>query len=169
MARAKSPARGTTTDEASTKVEDAVQAEMEDVSRVEDAALVAIETPVELAGADSGQDAALVVAAVEVPATDSGGSHEEPTASPVAAAPDAKAASVHTIVAEVSDYTTRSLENRSAFMRRLVGARSFESAIQIQSEYAKTCYIDFVACLLNIGKLYSKVAVVAFQGRSHVA
>ena len=45
---------------------------------------------------------------------------------------------VQAIAAEASDYSRRSLENSSSFVAKLLGAKSFDSVIQIHSEYAKT-------------------------------
>lgn len=77
--------------------------------------------------------------------------------------------SFETIAAEATDYSKKSLENVSAFVEKLLGAKSFESAIHIQSAYAKTSYADFVAYLTKIGELYTKLAKEAFKRRSHLA
>jgi hypothetical protein len=45
---------------------------------------------------------------------------------------------VQAIAAEASDYSRRSLEHGSSFVEKLFGAASFESALLIQSEYART-------------------------------
>ena len=54
------------------------------------------------------------------------------------------------IAAEASDYSRRSLENRSSFVAKLSGATTFESAIQIQRENAKTSYAGFIAYLMKM-------------------
>jgi len=76
--------------------------------------------------------------------------------------------SFQAIAADSTNYSKRSLENGSAFVSKLLGARSFDSIIQIQSEYAKTSYAEFIAYLTKIGELYPKLAKAAFK-RSHVA
>ena len=48
------------------------------------------------------------------------------------------------IVAEGTDYTKKSVETRLALGEKLVGAKSLDTVIQIQSEYAKTAYADFL-------------------------
>jgi hypothetical protein len=45
----------------------------------------------------------------------------------------------------------------------LLGAKSYETAIQIQSEYWKTSYAGFVAQATKIGELYSSLAKEAFK------
>jgi hypothetical protein len=62
------------------------------------------------------------------------------------------------IAAETTDYSKKSLEGGSAFLEKLLGAKSFESAVQLQSEYAKASYADFVAQATKIGELSSNLA-----------
>src|SRR5436309_1626146 len=62
------------------------------------------------------------------------------------------------IVAEVTDYSKQYLDNRAAFVQKLLEAKSFDSAIQIQSEYAKTSFEGFVAQATKMGELYSNLA-----------
>jgi hypothetical protein len=67
------------------------------------------------------------------------------------------------IVAEGTDYTKKSVETRLAFVEKLLGAKSFETVIQIQTEYAKTAYGAFVAQAFKMGELYSNLAKAAFK------
>jgi hypothetical protein len=62
------------------------------------------------------------------------------------------------IVAEVTDYWKQYLDNRAAFVEKLLGAKSFDSAVQIQSEYAKTSFEGFVVQATKMGELYSNLA-----------
>jgi Phasin protein len=71
--------------------------------------------------------------------------------------------------AETIEYSKKSLENGSAFVEKLRGAKSFQSAIYVRSEYAKTSYAELVAYLTKIGELNTKLAKEAFKRRSHVA
>ena len=73
------------------------------------------------------------------------------------------------ITAETIEYSKKSLENGSAFVEKLLGAKSFQSAIYVRSEYAKTSYAALVAYLTKIGELNTKLATEAFKRRSHVA
>jgi Phasin protein len=78
------------------------------------------------------------------------------------------APSFEAIAATTIDYSKTSLENGFIFVEKLVGARSFRSAIYIRSEYARTSYADFVAYLRRIGELNTKLATKAFERRSHL-
>jgi hypothetical protein len=73
------------------------------------------------------------------------------------------------ITAETIEYSKKSLENGSAFVEKLLGAKSFQSAIHVRSEYAKRSYAALVAYLTKIGELNTKLAKEAFKRRSHVA
>jgi hypothetical protein len=55
------------------------------------------------------------------------------------------------------------MESNSAFVEKLLGAKSCDTAIQIQSEYWKTSYASFVAQATKIGELYSNLAKEAFK------
>ncbi len=46
---------------------------------------------------------------------------------------------------------------------KLLGARSVEAAVQIQSEYAKQAYEGFVAQASKFSELYAKVASDALK------
>ena len=48
--------------------------------------------------------------------------------------------SLETISVETTEYSRRSFETGSALFEKLRAAKSFESAIQIQSEYTKAAY-----------------------------
>jgi hypothetical protein len=67
------------------------------------------------------------------------------------------------IVAEGTGYTKKSVETRLAFVEKLLGAKSFDTVIQMQSEYAKTSYAAFVAQAFKMGELYSNLAKAGFK------
>jgi phasin family protein len=70
---------------------------------------------------------------------------------------------LQTIAAEATDYSKKSMENSSAYIEKLLGANSLDSAIQIQSEFAKTSYEGFVAQMTKISELYSSLAKEAMK------
>ena len=67
------------------------------------------------------------------------------------------------IATETTNYSKKYLDNSLEFVEKLLGAKSFDTVIQIQSEYAKTSFEDFVAQSKKIGELYSNLAKVAFK------
>ena len=70
---------------------------------------------------------------------------------------------IQAIFAEGADYTKKLVETRLALGEKLLGAKSFETVIQIQTEYAKTAYADFVAQATKMGDLHSNLAKAAFK------
>jgi hypothetical protein len=71
-----------------------------------------------------------------------------------ASAASSFAESFQMFAAEATDYSKKSLESRSAFIAKLRDAKSLESAIQIQSDYAKSAYAAFVAYFVKMSDLY---------------
>jgi Phasin protein len=71
-----------------------------------------------------------------------------------ASAASSVAGSFQMFAAEATDYSKKSLENGSDFIEKLLGAKSLESAIQIQNDYAKSAYAEFVAYLVKMSDLY---------------
>lgn len=70
---------------------------------------------------------------------------------------------LQTIAAETTDYSKKSIESNSAYVEKLLGAKSLDNAIQIQSEYAKSAYEGFVAQATKLGELYANLAKEAFR------
>ena len=57
------------------------------------------------------------------------------------------------IATEVADYSKKSFEDGSKVMEKLMGVKSIEKAIEIQTDYAKTAYVGFVAQATKMGEL----------------
>lgn len=71
--------------------------------------------------------------------------------------------SLQAIGTETTDYSKKSFEDAAAFLEKLRGAKSFESAVQIQSEYAKAVYEAFIAQAKKIAELYTNLGKEAFK------
>ena len=67
------------------------------------------------------------------------------------------------IATEFADYSKKSFEDGTKVMEKLLGAKSFDKAIEIQTEYAKTAYEGFVAQATKIGELYADAAKEAYR------
>jgi hypothetical protein len=65
---------------------------------------------------------------------------------------------VQAITAETADYSRKSFDEGSAALLKLIGAKSLENAIAIQTAYAKTAYDGFVAQTTRIGELFVNLA-----------
>ena len=76
-----------------------------------------------------------------------------------AAAPaDDGPVSVQTIANAYVDYTRKSLQESRSFAEKLMGVRSFDNAIEVQTEFARQALANFVAGSLKICELYGKLA-----------
>jgi hypothetical protein len=67
------------------------------------------------------------------------------------------------IAAEVTNYSKKSFEDGTAAVERLLGAKTLEKAVEIQSEYVKTAYEGFVTQATKMGELYADVAKEAYK------
>lgn len=67
------------------------------------------------------------------------------------------------IAAEVADYSKKSFEDASAAAEKLLGAKSLEKAIEIQTDYAKSAYEGFVAGATRIGELYADLTKETYK------
>ena len=68
-----------------------------------------------------------------------------------------------TIATEVADYSKKSFEDGTKVVEKLFGAKSFDKAMEIQTDYAKTAYEGFVAQATKIGELYADLAKEAYK------
>jgi hypothetical protein len=86
-------------------------------------------------------------------------------ASPVRAAAPAEAApvSLQTIATAYGDYTKKSLDEVRSFVEKLVGARSLDKAVAIQSEFAQHAFQNLVADTQKIYGLYGELAKQTFK------
>jgi phasin family protein len=67
------------------------------------------------------------------------------------------------IATETTDYSKRSIESTSSFVEKLFGAKSVDTAIQLQSEFAKAQMEGFIAQATKIGEIYKDIAKEAFK------
>jgi hypothetical protein len=72
-------------------------------------------------------------------------------------------ASFQAIAAAYGDYTKKSFEDTKSFVEKLSGVKSFDQAIQIQTEFAKTAYETFVTESQKIGALYGDLAKQSYK------
>ena len=67
------------------------------------------------------------------------------------------------IATAYGDYTTKSFEDTKSFVEKLSGVKSFEKAIELQTEFAKTAYETFVTESQKIGALYADLAKQSYK------
>lgn len=73
------------------------------------------------------------------------------------------------IAAETTDYSKKSFEKTRALAEKLVGVKKIDEAFELQSEFAKGAYEDFLAGATKIGELYQTMAKEAFKPVENVA
>ena len=70
---------------------------------------------------------------------------------------------VQAIASEVADYSKKAFEDSAAAWEKLVGAKSVEKAMEVQNEYLKSSYEDFIAQSTKLGELYVDLAKEAYK------
>lgn len=70
---------------------------------------------------------------------------------------------VQAIAVEVADYSKKSFEDGSATVEKLLGVKTLDKAIEIQTEAAKAAYETFVARATKIGELYTDLFKDAYR------
>jgi hypothetical protein len=71
--------------------------------------------------------------------------------------------STQAIATEITDYSKKAFEDGTAALEKLFGVKSFEKAIEVQTEYAKAAYEGFVAKASKISELYADLAKETYK------
>lgn len=67
------------------------------------------------------------------------------------------------ITTEAAEYSKKAFEDGSAVTEKLVSAKSVDTALEIQSNYAKQAYQAFVAQATRMSELYAEMAKDAYK------
>ena len=70
---------------------------------------------------------------------------------------------VQALAVEAADYAKKSFEQGTVTLEKIVGAKSLDKAVEIQSDYAKTAYEGLVAQVSKVGELVTNTAKEAFK------
>jgi hypothetical protein len=73
------------------------------------------------------------------------------------------ATGLQTIATEAGEYSKKVFENSSSFFEKILGAKSIESAVQIQTEYARSAFEGFVAQTTKVGEIYGSMTKEALR------
>jgi hypothetical protein len=76
---------------------------------------------------------------------------------------DAWAKNAQAIATEVADYSKKSFENSAAAFEKLIGAKSLEKAMEVQTAYPRSSYEELVIATTKIGELYADLAREAYK------
>lgn len=66
--------------------------------------------------------------------------------------------SFQAIATEVTDYSKQAFEDGTATFEKLVGAKSVEQAVEIQTDFAKKAYEGYISQASKIGEMYVDIA-----------
>jgi hypothetical protein len=75
---------------------------------------------------------------------------------------DAWARNTQAIATEVAGYSRKSFDNSAAAFEKLIGAKSPEKAMEVQTEYLRSAYEELVAMATKIPELYTDIAREAY-------
>ncbi len=67
------------------------------------------------------------------------------------------------IATEAAEFARKSFEHTSSTVEKLLGAKSLDKAIEVQTDFLKTSYEGFVAQSTKLGELYASLAKDAFK------
>jgi phasin family protein len=67
------------------------------------------------------------------------------------------------IAVEMADYTKKAFEDGTAAAEKLFGAKSLDKAVEVQSDYVKAAYEQFVTQATKFGELYAGLAQEAYK------
>ncbi|MEA2903160.1 MAG: hypothetical protein QOI12_547 [Alphaproteobacteria bacterium] len=67
------------------------------------------------------------------------------------------------IAAELADFSKKAFEQGTAASEKLLGAKSLDKVFEVQSEYAKSAYENFVSQTAKLGELYAGLAQEAYK------
>jgi hypothetical protein len=70
---------------------------------------------------------------------------------------------VQAISTEVADYSKKSFEAGSATIEKLLGVKSVDKAIEVQTDYIKSAYEGYMAEVTKVGELYVGMAKDAYK------
>jgi hypothetical protein len=102
-----------------------------------------------------GEDQIGATAAPTNAPTNGAGPSVQPADSPsIGAVAPRDDASTKTIANAYGNYTRRSFQDTVSFVEKLMGARSFDKAVEIQTDFARQAYVNFIAESQKISELY---------------
>jgi len=67
------------------------------------------------------------------------------------------------IAAEVTDYSKKAFEDSTRAFEQLIGAKSVEQAVEIQTQFAKKAYDTYIAEVSKLGEMYAGLAKDAYK------
>jgi len=70
---------------------------------------------------------------------------------------------IQAIVARWAEFSKRSFEDATRAWEQMISAKSIESAFEIQTNYAKNAYENWMAEMSKLGEMYSSIVRDAYK------
>jgi hypothetical protein len=67
------------------------------------------------------------------------------------------------IATEMTDYGKKAFEDGAKTFEQLVGCKSIEQAVDVQTAYAKKAYDDYIAQMTKLSEMYADLAKEAYK------
>lgn len=67
------------------------------------------------------------------------------------------------IAVEMADYSKKSFEDGTAALEKLMGAKTLDKAVEVQSEYIKSSYEGMVSQMTKLSEMYVDLAKDAYK------
>ena len=67
------------------------------------------------------------------------------------------------IAAEMGEYTRRLFDEGNTALEKIMASKSVEQAVQIQMNYVKRAFDDYIQLMTNIGGMYAKIALETYE------
>jgi hypothetical protein len=67
------------------------------------------------------------------------------------------------IASQMADYSKRSIEQGTKTIEKLLAAKSPDKAFEVQTEYARAAYEEYVSHATKLGQLYTELAQQSFK------
>jgi hypothetical protein len=76
---------------------------------------------------------------------------------------DAVSKGFQAIALETADYSKSAFEAGSAALEKLLSAKSLDKAVEIQTEFVRSAYQDYVSQVSKVGEIAADIAKSAYQ------
>lgn len=67
------------------------------------------------------------------------------------------------IASETADYSKSSFEAGSAAFEKLIGAKSLDKALEVQTEYLRSAYQDYIGQVTKVGEIVADMTRTAYK------
>lgn len=71
--------------------------------------------------------------------------------------------SAQAIAVEASDYAKKAFEQNTSHLEKLMGVKTLDKAVELNTEFAKASYESFVAQATRMGEMYTDLAKLAMK------